>query len=190
MAIADATLLTLASAWGIATSLENLGIPLEIKWPNDLVRNGFKVGGILTETRIGSGADAVKDEPGPKIQFAVIGVGLNWDNPLPSNAVSVRQLLPDQESSNVNTLEDLAAVALRGILQGYYFAHQQGSAALIEVYQHKLSHLGKIMTVDGHTAQVKGVTDTGRLAIEIIHESGQKTIESLKPGEISLGYNG
>lgn len=189
VAIADATLLTLASAWGIATSFETLGIPLQIKWPNDLVSQGLKAGGILTETRTGQGAASATGESCLAIQHAVVGVGLNWDNPLPPNAVSARQLLPDQAVTRLKTLEDLAAVVLRGIVQGYYFFHQQGSAALIEVYQHKLLHLGKLVAVDGHTAQVKGVTSTGLLAIEIIHESGQKTIQSLKPGEISLGYN-
>ena len=189
MAIADTPLLTLASAWGIATSLENLGLSVAIKWPNDLVSNGLKVGGILTETRIASRIASAGADSYSQVQYAVIGVGLNWRNPLPPNAASVHQLLPDAGTSQVKTLEDLAAIALRGILQGYYFFRQQGRAALIEVYQHKLSHLGKTVTVNGHTAQVKGVTPTGSLLIEIVRESGRKTIQSLKPGEISLGYN-
>lgn len=50
-----------------------LGIEVGLKWPNDLVRNGTKVGGILVETD----ADAV-----------VIGCGLNlfWSNPRPGVA--------------------------------------------------------------------------------------------------------
>ena len=36
--------LTLASAWGIATSLRNLGMGVQVKWPNDLVLQGKKLG--------------------------------------------------------------------------------------------------------------------------------------------------
>lgn len=48
-----------------------LGISIGIKWPNDLVHRGRKLGGILTE--ISTCADGE--------QFAVVGIGLNvnWD---------------------------------------------------------------------------------------------------------------
>ncbi|HEY9889159.1 MAG TPA: biotin--[acetyl-CoA-carboxylase] ligase, partial [Candidatus Obscuribacterales bacterium] len=69
MAIAEAPLLPLASAWGIATSFVNLGLPIQVKWPNDLVGHGRKVGGILVESRLQG-----------KLPHAVIGVGINWDN--------------------------------------------------------------------------------------------------------------
>lgn len=52
-------------------ALQHLGIPIGIKWPNDLVYRGRKLGGILTE--ISTDADGG--------QYAVVGIGLNvnWD---------------------------------------------------------------------------------------------------------------
>jgi len=73
LAAEDAAQLTMGSAWGIATALRGLGIPVEIKWPNDLILMGKKLGGILTETRVQQG----------KIVKAVVGVGINWDNLVP-----------------------------------------------------------------------------------------------------------
>lgn len=186
LAIADAALLTLMSTWGVVRALECLGAKLQIKWPNDLIYRGQKVGGILTESRIGPALSCKPSEL--RLRHAVVGIGLNWDNPLPANAVSLRQLLPDHEVTPVKDLADLAAIALRGIHQGYHYYQQRGRAAFLVAYQHKLSHLGKRIVVNGHTAVVKSVSNSGDLVLEI-HKNGKKTIQSLKPGEISLGYN-
>ncbi|NEQ46350.1 MAG: biotin--[acetyl-CoA-carboxylase] ligase [Leptolyngbya sp. SIOISBB] len=186
MPLRHSNLLTLTSAWGIATSLLNLAIPIQIKWPNDLVSQGSKVGGILTESRLATSTTA---RASPQLQQVVIGVGLNWDNPLPTNAASIRQLLPDEASTRIKTLEDLAAIALRGILQGFYYWQQQGNSAFVNAYIQKLAHHGKKVKLDGHIARVEGVTLQGDLIVSLQH-NGQKFVRFLKPGEISLGYNG
>jgi BirA family biotin operon repressor/biotin-[acetyl-CoA-carboxylase] ligase len=60
--------LSLAAAVGAAKALENLGVRgVGVKWPNDLLSDGRKLGGILIET---SG-----DAAGPTA--AVVGVGVN-----------------------------------------------------------------------------------------------------------------
>jgi BirA family biotin operon repressor/biotin-[acetyl-CoA-carboxylase] ligase len=60
--------LSLAAGVAVARALERCGVPpLGLKWPNDLVHDGRKLGGILVE--LGGGAD------GPC--HAVIGVGVN-----------------------------------------------------------------------------------------------------------------
>ncbi|MEL6765063.1 MAG: biotin--[acetyl-CoA-carboxylase] ligase, partial [Cyanobacteria bacterium J06607_6] len=192
LAIASANLLTIASAWGVATSLENLGIPLQIKWPNDLVSQGQKVGGILAESRVGqnlTALTAVTRSQTPTLQHAVIGLGVNWRNPLPPNATSIRRLLPDSPRVGVKSLEDLAAVALRGLLQGYYYWQHHGPLALIRAYEHKLAHVGQQVTLDGHIAVVEGVSSNGSLIV-VVDQDGAQTTRFLKPGEISLGYNG
>ncbi|HEX5631594.1 MAG TPA: biotin--[acetyl-CoA-carboxylase] ligase, partial [Gemmatimonadales bacterium] len=49
----DARLLSLRAGLAIAELLDGLGgmPPIELKWPNDLVVQGHKVGGILCEAR-------------------------------------------------------------------------------------------------------------------------------------------
>ncbi|MGB0562060.1 MAG: biotin--[acetyl-CoA-carboxylase] ligase, partial [Spirulinaceae cyanobacterium] len=63
-------LLTLVSAWGIAQQLQRSQVPIALKWPNDLLVRGRKLGGIKVETRQPSHA-------------VVIGVGINGTNPVP-----------------------------------------------------------------------------------------------------------
>ena len=192
--VLEANWLTLASAWGVVTSLENLGIPIAIKWPNDLVYQGLKVGGILTETRIATSSTSAS-EPEPLIQKAVIGIGINWLNPPYSEAMSLKQLLPDPPPEGLKGLEDLAAIALRGLLQGYQYWQCEGTWAMTLAYHRKLSNLGQTITVDGHLGRIVGVSSTGDLSVSLSHQEekcthqSKKCTRSFKPGEITLGYN-
>ena len=73
--LSEAPKLTLLTAVAAADALESqTGLPIRIKWPNDILVRGRKLAGILTE--IGTEMDAV--------DFAVIGLGLNVNIPLAS----------------------------------------------------------------------------------------------------------
>lgn len=68
------TRLTLLAAVALAEAIDEVagGSPhVDIKWPNDLLVDGKKLGGILTEAQV---------EPGG-VQFAVVGFGLNVNRP-------------------------------------------------------------------------------------------------------------
>lgn len=83
-------LLTLAAAVGASRAVEELtGISPEIKWPNDILYQGKKLCGILTEV-------SLESETG-QVQSAVIGMGFNVNNetfpdPLRERAVSLKQI--------------------------------------------------------------------------------------------------
>ncbi|MGH7337847.1 MAG: biotin--[acetyl-CoA-carboxylase] ligase, partial [Myxococcota bacterium] len=69
----SAALLTLASGWGVREGVRRAtGVAAGLKWPNDLVVEGKKLGGILVEGRV-HGHDVVA---------AGVGVGINANNPL------------------------------------------------------------------------------------------------------------
>lgn len=61
--------LPLAVGVAIAETLAALNIDVRLKWPNDILRNGNKLAGVLIETA------SVKDPPGGV--WAVIGIGIN-----------------------------------------------------------------------------------------------------------------
>ena len=65
--ISRASFLTQVAGAALATSLEKLGVSCQIKWPNDLVLNGRKIAGILTEMR----AEI------ESISYIVVGIGVN-----------------------------------------------------------------------------------------------------------------
>ena len=115
--------LTLAAALACCRVLRDLGVPAQIKWPNDLVIGGEKLGGILTETVRCNGQTAV-----------VIGIGINFVQPkavadaeavqgsAPHIAVSrlTERLLPEL----ADTFEQFDRAGLAPFLAGYHACHR------------------------------------------------------------------
>lgn len=175
--------LTLCSAWGIAAALRSYGIPVGLKWLNDLVVQKRKLGGILTETRMQQG----------QITQAIVGVGINWQNPVPPTGINLQEILEQQPDLAIASLEMLAAIALQGMMAGYQLWQQHGIEAILPRYQALLTSIGHLITIDQsgteQTAQVTGVSATGDLQVCLNQENSTISTEvSLKPGTISLGY--
>jgi BirA family transcriptional regulator, biotin operon repressor / biotin---[acetyl-CoA-carboxylase] ligase len=81
--IEDTPLLTLLAAVATCEAIvTSTGIPPTIKWPNDILMNGKKVAGILTE--VSSEVD--------RVEFALIGMGLNVNTP--AEALPERMIFP------------------------------------------------------------------------------------------------
>lgn len=172
--------LTLCSAWGIATTLRHYGIPVLLKWLNDLVIDGRKLGGILTETRI----------QGEVITKAVVGVGINWTNPVPDTGVNLKTVLLTCSGSPIGSLEVLAAVVLQGLITGYQSWQQQGIEVLLPAYQELLTSIGRTVTVENQVGVVTGISSNGNLRVRFedsAHSLASKEI-FLEPGAVSLGY--
>jgi BirA family transcriptional regulator, biotin operon repressor / biotin---[acetyl-CoA-carboxylase] ligase len=168
----DASHLTLFSAWGIADALRSYKIPVSLKWPNDLILKKRKLGGIKSETRIQQ----------EKIVQAVIGVGINWTNPVPEVGINLQSLA----SHEIASLEQLAAIAISGIFTGYHYYLTKGIETLLPSYLDFLNLGGKV-TVNGCPGVVVGVSDRGELRV-LLQSSGASTEIHLPSGTISLGY--
>ncbi len=96
--------LPVSVAVGLAESLRRLGAPVGIKWPNDLLAAGRKLGGILIET-VGSAR---------RRSVAIIGFGINHSHTvsqLPTaDAISLRQLLDP-----LPAIEEVVLGLVRGV---------------------------------------------------------------------------
>ncbi|KAB8332193.1 biotin--[acetyl-CoA-carboxylase] ligase [Scytonema tolypothrichoides VB-61278] len=173
--------LTLATAWGIAQELRNCGVPVDIKWPNDLILVSRKLGGILTETKIHKGV----------ITQAVIGVGLNWANPVPETGINLEMWQANQQTKFVSSLEMLISRVLIGIESGIQCLLQEGINILIYRYLKLLSNIGEKVYVNNTVGTIIGVTNTGELRVRM-ETSELKSVKIseiyLQPGTISLGY--
>lgn len=183
----NALLLTLCSAWGIAQCLRSHQIPVFLKWPNDLILRDRKLGGILTETKIHQG----------KIAKAVVGVGINWINPVPETGINLHHFLSDCPQSAIPSLEMLAALTLSGIASGYQTFSEEGVETLLPSYRELMVSIGQPVTIDGCGGVVVGVSATGELRVrrtpstteESNNFAGETASEiCLMPGTIALGY--
>lgn len=121
--------LTIATAWGIATTLRQHHIPLQLKPPNDLFLEGRKLGGILTETRIQR----------EKITSAVIGVGINWANSVPEVGINLQSYWQHQHiTPQISSLSRLEEITLEGIFFGYKQLLTAGLDSFLPNYQNLL----------------------------------------------------
>ncbi len=84
----EAPIYTLAAAVATAESLEAVGIDAGIKWPNDILVDGRKLVGILTE---------MEGEAG-RVSWIVVGIGINANvdaDVVPETATTIREQVGD-----------------------------------------------------------------------------------------------
>lgn len=115
--------LTLALGIGVVEALKRLGIGgISLKWPNDLIAAGGKLGGILTEVQSGATEGVT----------IVVGIGLNVDLPesmktpqkslLSNKAVDLKlctAAVPSRETLSVALIESLFDCMLRFEAAGF-----------------------------------------------------------------------
>jgi len=179
--------LTLGSAWGIATVLnQRLALPphhtarsskVQVKWPNDLLLRGKKLGGILAESRLRSGL----------ISQAVIGVGLNWRNPVASPGIQLGSIRSGERNDGIESLETLAALCVDGLRLGYghWCQDDPDMPDLIEKYNSQLAGLGQMVMISPEKmGKLGGITPNGELKVFVNDET-----LVFSPGTINLGYD-
>jgi len=131
--------LTMLCGLAVAGSVEaETGLPVGLKWPNDLEIGGAKVGGILTEVELS----------GVRVSYAVVGLGLNVNldphqlsGPLLSRATSLSAELGRPVARLPLLWAVLHAVETR------YLALGTGSPGLHAEWARRLVTLGRTVTV-------------------------------------------
>jgi BirA family biotin operon repressor/biotin-[acetyl-CoA-carboxylase] ligase len=171
-----ASALTLAAALSVSLGIEKqTGLSTGIKWPNDVVVNGKKVCGILTE--MSSELDF--------INYVVIGIGIN---------VNTEEFPPDLPYATSLKLEggkpyvrsELLACILREF-EGCYqeFLKTGDMSLLLSDYNKRLVNYEKEVKVlrgeDSFLGVSKGINEKGELLVET--KEGLKTVVS---GEVSV----
>ena len=173
--------LTLAASVAVMRALEPFRIEgIGIKWPNDILINGKKVCGILTELS----AEA------EKVDWVIIGIGLNVnhsESDFPDDISSVatslvlnvdKKTLPDRSVIAADIIDEMEKVYRRFI--------EKGSAWVVREWKKYNITLGKrikIISQQGETnAEAVDITEEGRL---IVRDENGKEFE-LYSGEISI----
>lgn len=167
--------LALVVALACRRALADIGLDVNIKWPNDLVVANDKLAGILIETA------RVENKT-----VAVIGIGINFVLPKEvENATSVQALFQtaSKQGVSVKTLLNAVLAQLDALLNEYA---QNGFASCVGEYDaaNRDTDRPVLLLQEGrviHEGVVKGVDAQG--ALRLLTDKGEKTIVS---GEISL----
>lgn len=173
----DATLITTAAAVAVAKAVEDLsGKETQIKWVNDVLINGKKICGILTEGTI--------DPKIGKPSYVVVGIGINAFSPKDGF---------DDEIKNIagfvfdNFDLDLKAHLTAEVINNFMsFYEKMPKNCFLENYRSRSAVTGKKITVikngEKTDATALSIDDSCRLLVE--YENGDR--ELLYSGEISI----
>lgn len=173
-----ASMLTLVMAHSVARVIrETTSMEARIKWPNDVVVNGKKICGILTE---------LSAEPG-YIHHLVIGTGINvglqeFPGELAHKAASL-----EGESGTKISRGLLLAEVMAAFEEDYEAFIRAGDLSpLLETYHKMLVNLdARVCVLDPqgqYTGTSRGINEVGELLVE--KDNGQ--VEQVYAGEVSV----
>jgi BirA family biotin operon repressor/biotin-[acetyl-CoA-carboxylase] ligase len=145
---------------------------LTLKWPNDLLLNGKKLGGILLESVVRDG----------KPEFVVIGIGVNiLTHPEGTNlpATSIGEI-----GINAVSAKMLLARFLKCFAEDYRHWQVSGFAPIAELWLHHVSFLGEPIKVHLGERILSGTFETidAKGALVLRQEDG--SVEQISAGEI------
>jgi BirA family biotin operon repressor/biotin-[acetyl-CoA-carboxylase] ligase len=156
--------LSALGAMAVAHAIEKVGAEAAIKWPNDVLLAGKKVGGVLAECSW-SGSD---------LEYAVLGVGVNMHEesiPGERDIDFPATCLEDVVGMHVGRTEFLFAV-LEGISEWYPKMEAQ---AFIEAWDRRLAYRGREVVVQAGQSEIvgklAGISKDGRL--NLITKTGE-----------------
>jgi len=148
---AQAPVLTMLAGLSAHTAiLAQTGLAAELKWPNDLLLNGKKLGGILTEMHA---------EPST-VRFVIVGIGINVNQEkFPAELTAIATSLR-QETSRLHSRLEFLVKLLGQFETDYNRFLREGAAYVVERFELVSSFAsGRRVRVDTGTESYLGTTD-------------------------------
>lgn len=157
-------LIPLWTGLAVRDALADLGVEAELSWPNDVLVDGEKVGGVLVETELGER---------PRV---VAGVGVNVTNDPPEQTRRPATRVADHAEATVDELLD----ALLDAWSRRYAAFETAPGACLDDLREACATLERTVTVatgDGElTGRALRVADDGALVVAT--DDGERTIRA------------
>ena len=158
----------LAAGVAVASAVRELGAPAGVKWPNDIMLDGRKLGGILVESN------------DPKL--AAVGIGLNVRNVLPEAvampAARLADVLPEVEVEPVlQTVLSRLASTWEVLFSGDLVPLRRAWAELDTTHGRRVH-----WSPEGVTATAEGVDAEGALLLRL--DNGAQT--AARVGDITF----
>ena len=179
--------ITLASSEIVVGALEQFlkkskikNIEFTVKWPNDILVNGKKIAGILTES-------SLRDK---NVVFVVVGIGLNVNqdiSKLSADIMDVSTSLAAEAGKKFNR-EKIISEIITAYEKKYYLLERTNYDQVIQEWKDRCPHIGHEMEIETYLTLEKGkfvdVNERGVLLYQIedgkVKELVSGTIKSIK----------
>jgi len=152
---------TLTVGVAIVSALSNLtGKRFLLKYPNDIMYEGKKLGGILCEIKIGES------------HFVIVGIGLNvfqkdFPDEIISTAVSLKQIGVEQSVASVSS------TILNSLETEITLFKEKGFSAIKEKWLKNNCTIGRDVVVESHSGKTEGIAvgidDDGSLIMDTVN---------------------
>ncbi|MDL2284569.1 biotin--[acetyl-CoA-carboxylase] ligase [Oxalobacter sp. OttesenSCG-928-P03] len=171
--------LSLAVGVSIAQTLRELGVLVMLKWPNDILRDGKKLAGILVERP----SDHFRKKTDKN--WVIIGIGINLQLPDELEA-QIRQPVAEARWLSGMDKNLLMTAFLNHLADAFVLFEKEGLAPFIPSWNNLHAYDGRQVTVFQHareeqTGTVMGIDGYGRLILE---NNGHRM--SFSTGDVSL----
>lgn len=174
----NASMITIVAAVAVLKAVGDIVGDVKVKWPNDIVINGKKICGILTEMK----------SLGMDTRFVVVGIGININNTeFPKDIADVASSVYVE----TGVRHDRAAIICRVMkeFEKYYniFLGDNNLSGIVKEYNRSLVNLDNEVEIIGngyaYRAESKGIDERGRL---IAKRCDTGDIEKIVSGEVSV----
>lgn len=151
--------ITLIAAVAVSEAIRDVtGLSARIKWPNDVLINGHKTSGILTEMK------AEQD----RIDFIILGIGINVNTAkkdLPKGATSLRE-----ELGSVVLKVEVAQKTLE-LFESHYLGFKDNFEGIMDEWRELSDTLGSRVRARAHGEVLEGqaldIDDNGGLIVRL-----------------------
>lgn len=172
--------LSIAAAVSVAGALaKSTGAPLGVKWPNDIVAEGWKLGGILVES---------VQTAGEKVESAVLGIGVNVGATVDD--------LPPELADSATSLEtllgrpvprvDVLRATLEALEECFDLFGREGIGGFRERWRMLSSTLGQRVNVRTGETDVEGTVTDISPAGALVIETRDGVSEEVWYGDVTL----
>lgn len=169
-------LITTAAAVAVSRSLEKNGCEnLRIKWVNDILKNGKKICGILTESSF---------SPAGSLDFCVLGVGINMYEPQNGFPEDIKDMASFAFENERDDLKN--SVAADFVNEFYVLYENLEKRTFLQEYKNRSEVLNKTVDVikngERRKAYALDIDENCRLLVE--YENNER--ELLSSAEVSI----
>ena len=154
------------------------GVRPQIKWTNDLLLDGKKLGGILTELGMENGT----------LSYVIIGVGINVSQQKEDFAGEVKDLATSLECELCREVSknELAAVMIAALDTLYDDLRRGSTAPYVERYRRDCVTLGKDVQLLWQDVREKVFALDVDEQFGLVVRRGDGTIDTIRTGEVSV----